>query len=533
MAIIQLSKIQHKRGDMSPDRTGLPVLAPGELGYATNQRRLFVGNTGTSLASQNTEVLTQTSLGPSLTYDPTNGKIDAVGGGSGATYNIDAEIPTAPLQGVNLTLNGSTGLGTTKDSVRLNPSGGITITRTDANTITIGGGGQAAGPNRSVQLNNSGAFTGSSSLSFSTNSILNIGSTSSTGFLSLDGANATISTSGDTSTIRVSPGPTGSLLVGPSGASSLITSVAGQALTVRGENTLNLTATSGNIFVNLTGNTSKIRIQGVSASVYATGLSDNDLVNKQYVDSKVSSGTTATVSSVGLSGGASGLTIINSPITSSGTMTITGTLAVRAGGTGLSSTPVNGAIDIGNGTGFTRTTLTAGPGITITNGTGSITISSTATGGGSGTIVGPSTSTLRAIATYGNVSGTILLDNPSAVIDSSGNIGATSFNATSSIRVKTEVESLGTHYLSNFDYLQPKQYYRTDINRYEFGFIAEEMIELYPEIVARDALGKPSGIDYGKLSTILTAKVHQQQSEIADLQQQIRSILEMINASKH
>jgi hypothetical protein len=60
----------------------------------------------------------------------------------------------------------------------------------------------------------------------------------------------------------------------------------------------------------------------------------------------------------------------------------TGVLSVGYGGTGLTTTPANGALDIGNGTGFTRTTLTAGSNITITNGSGSITIASTASGGG-------------------------------------------------------------------------------------------------------------------------------------------------------
>ena len=51
-----------------------------------------------------------------------------------------------------------------------------------------------------------------------------------------------------------------------------------------------------------------------------------------------------------------------------------GTLGIAGGGTGLTSTPANGALDIGNGTGFTRTTLTQGTGMTITNASGSITI---------------------------------------------------------------------------------------------------------------------------------------------------------------
>jgi hypothetical protein len=58
-------------------------------------------------------------------------------------------------------------------------------------------------------------------------------------------------------------------------------------------------------------------------------------------------------------------------------ISITNALGVSSGGTGLTSTPANGALDIGNGTGFTRTTLTAGTGISVTNASGSITIANT------------------------------------------------------------------------------------------------------------------------------------------------------------
>lgn len=50
------------------------------------------------------------------------------------------------------------------------------------------------------------------------------------------------------------------------------------------------------------------------------------------------------------------------------------TVPVSAGGTGLTSTPTSGQVAIGNGSGFTLSTLTAGNGIDITNGAGSITI---------------------------------------------------------------------------------------------------------------------------------------------------------------
>ena len=65
------------------------------------------------------------------------------------------------------------------------------------------------------------------------------------------------------------------------------------------------------------------------------------------------------------------------------TVSFSNALPVASGGTGLTSTPSNGQIDIGNGTGFTRAAITAGSGISVTNGSGTITIAAT---GGSGTV---------------------------------------------------------------------------------------------------------------------------------------------------
>jgi hypothetical protein len=77
-------------------------------------------------------------------------------------------------------------------------------------------------------------------------------------------------------------------------------------------------------------------------------------------------------------GNASGLT--NFPTLNQNTTgtaaNVTGTVAVTSGGTGLTTTPANGALDIGNGSGFSRATLTAGTGITVTNASGAITIAS-------------------------------------------------------------------------------------------------------------------------------------------------------------
>lgn len=68
----------------------------------------------------------------------------------------------------------------------------------------------------------------------------------------------------------------------------------------------------------------------------------------------------------------------------------TGTLGISRGGTGLGTTPTNGQLLIGNGTNYTLATLTAGSGISIANGAGSITISGTGSGIGWTEVTGTS-----------------------------------------------------------------------------------------------------------------------------------------------
>jgi len=70
-------------------------------------------------------------------------------------------------------------------------------------------------------------------------------------------------------------------------------------------------------------------INFVGATVTATNSGDDVTVN-------VSAGT-GTVSSVAVSGGTTGLTVTGSPITTTGTITLAGTLAVANGGTGITS----------------------------------------------------------------------------------------------------------------------------------------------------------------------------------------------------
>ena len=124
------------------------------------------------------------------------------------------------------------------------------------------------------------------------------------------------------------------------------------------------TATNVPLAANLTSNSSGAEL--------AINYADGKLFYKdssgvvQVLASKTAASTT-------FSAGTTGFT----PSTATaGAVTLAGVLNVANGGTGLSSTPANGALDIGNGTGFTRTTLTGTASqVTVTNGSGSITLS--------------------------------------------------------------------------------------------------------------------------------------------------------------
>jgi hypothetical protein len=114
----------------------------------------------------------------------------------------------------------------------------------------------------------------------------------------------------------------------------------------------------------------------------ANGTNPNDAVNFSQLSSLVS-GVTA-----------------SAPLASSGGSTpnisLTGTVGVANGGTGVSTVPTNGQLLIGNGSGYSVAGLTAGSGVTITPGAGTITIAATGSGG---TITGSGTATQLAYFT--------------------------------------------------------------------------------------------------------------------------------------
>ena len=155
--------------------------------------------------------------------------------------------------------------------------------------------------------------------------------------------------------------------------------------------------------------------------------------------SAVISNTTYQGTAVAPGYGGTGLTTFsaanNAIYSTSASALAAGTLPVAAGGTGLATTPANGALDIGNGTGFTRTTLTAGTGISVTNASGGITITNTSPSSG-GTVTSV-TGTAPVVSSGGN---TPAISMAAATTSVSGYLTSTDWN-TFNGKVSTAVTS--------------------------------------------------------------------------------------------
>ncbi|MCP4124337.1 MAG: hypothetical protein GY751_21535 [Bacteroidetes bacterium] len=140
-------------------------------------------------------------------------------------------------------------------------------------------------------------------------------------------------------------------------------------------------------------------VRGVSKITVSNGTLTDDGNGAVTITTGGGGGGSGTVTSVQVSGGTTGLSYSGGPITTSGTITLSGTLIVANGGTGA-TTLTDGGVLLGSGTGAitalgqatngqlvigstgadpSLATLTDGAGITITEGAGSITIASSIT----------------------------------------------------------------------------------------------------------------------------------------------------------
>jgi hypothetical protein len=139
-----------------------------------------------------------------------------------------------------------------------------------------------------------------------------------------------------------------------------------------------------------------------------------------------SSAGTGSVTSVAVSGGTTGLTTSGGPVTTSGTITIAGTLATANGGTGGTATPTAGTIPYGTGTALAYSAAGTSGQVLTSGGAGAPTWT-TVTGTGTVTSVNVSGGTTGLTYSGGPITGSGTITMAGTLAVANGGTGITSF----------------------------------------------------------------------------------------------------------
>jgi hypothetical protein len=105
-----------------------------------------------------------------------------------------------------------------------------------------------------------------------------------------------------------------------------------------------------------------------------------------------------------------------------------------------------------------------------------------------------------------------------------GNVTCTgTFTETSSRRFKENIVDLEPT-AEKVEKLRPVRYNKIDSEATEIGLIAEEVAELFPELVTYNENGQPSGVQYQRLSVILLKTIQEQNVALAALTERINKL---------
>jgi hypothetical protein len=408
---------------------------------------------GTAAAGTFTNVAMTTGT---ITTAPTTGSdivnkeyADAIA--SGINFHQSCRLATTTALPANTYNNGASGVGAT---LTASANGALSV-----DGVAVAVANRILVKNQATQANN-GVYTVTQTGSAGAPYILTRATdfdTSGTGVDQIDAGDFFLITAGttlaNTSWVQQTPQP---IVVGVTALvfaqfGAPLTYTAGTGLTESPAYTFNIANTA--VTAATYGSASQVPVFAVNAQGQLTLVTNTAIaIAAGAVSGLAASATTDTTNASNITSGTLGTGRLSGSytgITGVGTLTAgtwNGTaIGTAYGGTGLTATPTNGQLAIGNGTGYTLSTLTAGTNVSITNTSGGITISATPAAGGTVQSVDGSGGTTGLTLTGGpiTVSGTLTLGGTLNVAN--GGTGATTLagylfgNGTSAVTASTTI----------------------------------------------------------------------------------------------
>jgi hypothetical protein len=110
------------------------------------------------------------------------------------------------------------------------------------------------------------------------------------------------------------------------------------------------------------------------------------------------------------------------------------------------------------------------------------------------------------------------------ILDVSGTIKTLGINNVSDYRIKENVMSLTTSSnIPTIDGLRPVMYYNKLLQKHEYGFIAHEVQEIFPDIVAGNKDEEQyQTINYTLMLPLIVKEIKEMKREISELKEKLR-----------